>query len=63
MAPGYIDLSELRFYTLGGDYQDDDDVAEMIEDDDDSPRRHLDGGNDFAMEGSEVDIAVFHLVS
>eukprot|EP00339_Tiarina_fusa_P001565 CAMPEP_0117049942 /NCGR_PEP_ID=MMETSP0472-20121206/34480_1 /TAXON_ID=693140 ORGANISM="Tiarina fusus, Strain LIS" /NCGR_SAMPLE_ID=MMETSP0472 /ASSEMBLY_ACC=CAM_ASM_000603 /LENGTH=541 /DNA_ID=CAMNT_0004763531 /DNA_START=35 /DNA_END=1660 /DNA_ORIENTATION=- len=74
LSPGYIDLSELRFHTVGSDGYEDDD-AEMMEggDDDDiftegegddAPRFLEDGNeNDFMMEGSEVDIAVFHLPS
>jgi hypothetical protein len=66
-------LSELRFYTVGSDgYGDDDaeiigngddDIFEEKGEGDDAPRRLDDGKNDFMMEGSEVDIAVFHLVS
>jgi hypothetical protein len=74
LAPGYIDLSELRFHTVGGDgYEDDDaEIMQGGDDDDifkeegegdDAPRFLEDGQNNFMMEGSEVDIAVFHLVS
>jgi hypothetical protein len=104
LAPGTIDLSELRFFTVGDgtrssyddddtlvDVDEDDDVYETIteddetEDDDEADEEAFDddlvnddftgedGGdrlleegddrNDYMMEGSAVDIAVFHLVS
>ena len=74
LTPGYIDLSALRFYAVSESVESDDDVyhvdldddtAEAMDDDDDED----DGGNrrldkdDYKMEGSAVDIAVFRLVS
>lgn len=77
VAPGYIDLSKLRFFTVGtGDFVVDDDeftegtddVYDVANQDDDSlnkgggrNRRQLDQ-KDFDMEGSAIDIAVFNLV-
>jgi hypothetical protein len=81
LAPGYIDLSQLRFFTIADDGIDNDDFMEpegdddiyIAEQDDDEEgdggnRRYLgdqgdDTKNDYMMEGSAVDIAVFHLVS
>ena len=78
MSPGYIDLSKLRFYTVGtGDFVMDDDTEDFIdelelemEDEEEFEeegggyrRRHLDQGGDYFMDGSAIDIAVFHLVS
>jgi hypothetical protein len=79
LAPGYIDLSQLRFFTIAGDGENNDDFVEPGGDDDiytaeqnddeegdegdgGGNRRYLDQG-DYMMEGSAVDIAVFHLVS
>jgi hypothetical protein len=79
LAPGYIDLSQLRFFTVAGDGNNDDfeepggdDDIYVAEQDDDKEgdggnRRNLDQADDtkgdYKMEGSAVDIAVFHLVS
>lgn len=78
LAPGYIDLSDLRFWAVEEveldldtdsfpshkDEEENDDEESSIEFDDDGGVRQLeDGTNDFMVEGSSVDIAVFRLVS
>lgn len=77
LAPGYIDLSDLRFWAveeveLGldddhfpshDDEKGDDEEESSIEFDDDGGVRQLEEPNDFMVEGSSVDIAVFRLVS
>ena len=67
LAPGYVDLSNLRFFTIGealdddgsgeipGEDLDDDDFT-----DDGSPPRKLE--DSYGMDGSAVEIVVFHLV-
>ena len=71
LAPGYIDLSELQFvavtpessYDPIADLADDDDVYDTQNEETDGDggnRRQLDQ-QDFYMEGSALDIAVFHL--
>lgn len=77
LAPGYIDLSDLRFWAVEEvelgldddhfpshtDEEGDDDEESSIEFDDDGGVRQLEDENDFMVEGSSVDIAVFRLVS
>lgn len=60
VAPGYIDLSRLRFLSVNtGDFVVDDTAFDEGGRDDDGNRAL---NQDFGMEGSALDIAVFHLV-
>ena len=72
LAPGIIDLSQLRFWAVDGAFDDDfgdaDDFSGVGGDDDvynGGNRRSLaeDDDTEFTIEGSALDIAVFNLVS
>lgn len=67
ITPGYIDLSVLRFSAVPGMALEDDIFVDKDDEDDqtdnDDKDRRLGDDDSYRMEGSSVDIAVFHLVS
>ena len=67
ITPGYIDLTVLRFSAVPGMALEDDIFVDEDDEDDqtdnDDKDRRLEDDDSYRMEGSSVDIAVFHLVS
>ena len=74
IAPGYIDLSDLRFSATDAEYQDYEDDDDTFEDDGNGGGRRTqsrklssagddDNSNAGLETGTALDIAVFHLVS